>query len=354
MNEKQERVMNPQWRYTVPLLVLVFCAMALVGCKEERTGKPVSQDGAAVPVKVFTVREEKAMSHVEIMGTVQAAERAVIAARISGTIIELPVIPGSRVNKGDLLVRINAGEIAAQVLQAKAQLAQVERNLEREQSLLKKSASTPETVKALEDTRRIALASLKEAQTMLDYAAITAPFSGIITRKNADVGDLAVPGKPLLEIENVLKLQVAADIPESMILNIKVGDDIPISIPAAGFSSICKVEEVSPSADPLSRTAPIKLSLSASPDIRSGQFARLLLPQDTSNALFIPRSAIMPFGQMERIFLVQDDRARLRLVRTGAIAGEKVEILAGLSSGDEVVIEGNADLTDGQHLTISR
>ena len=345
--------MNPH-RHTGRFLILVFCAMALLGCREERKDKTVGQNLTAVPVQVFTVQEEKAPSHVEIMGTVQAAERAVIAARISGTIIELPVVPGSRVNKGELLARVNAGEIAAQLLQAKAQLSQVDRNLERESNLLKKSASTTETVKSLEDSRRIALATVKEAQTMLDYAAITAPFSGIITRKNADVGDLAVPGKPLLEIENERNLQVAADIPESMILKITVGDDIPVSIPAAGFSSTCTVKEVSPSADPLSRTAPIKLALPASPDIRSGQFARLSLPQGTEKALFVPRSAIMSFGQMERIFLVQDGRARLRLVRTGAVEADKVEILAGLSPGDEIVVTGTKGLTDGQPLTTSR
>ncbi len=354
MKGRQENVMNPHMRHTGRLLILVFCIIFLFGCKEERTKQTANQDRAVVSVKVLTVQEEKATAHREIMGTVQAAEKAVIAARISGQIIELPVIPGSRVEKGNLLVKINAGEISAQLIQAKAQLAQVERNLERERNLLKKDASTPETVKGLEDTHRIALAAVKEVQTMLDYATISAPFSGIITRKNADVGDLASPGKPLLEIENEMKLQVVADIPESMILKIKVGDDIPVSIPAAGFSSICRVEEVSPAADPLSRTAPIKLSVPSTSDIRSGQFARLLLSQGTENAIFIPKSAIVPFGQMERIFIAQEGKARLRLVRTGEIKNDKVEILAGLAPGDEVIISGNEGLTDGQALASTR
>jgi RND family efflux transporter MFP subunit len=345
--------MNPLL-HTSRLLVLVFCTIALLGCKEERGKQAAGQDRAAVPVRVFAVKEEQAASGREIMGTVQALEKAVIAARISGHITELPVVPGSKVDKGSLLVRINAGEIAAKLLQAKAQLAQVERNLARERSLLNKKASTPETVKTLEDTRRIASASVGEVQTMLDYATITAPFSGIITGKNADVGDFAAPGKPLLEIENPQNLQVLADIPESMILKIKVGDAVPVSIPSAGFSSVCTVAEVSPAADPLSRTAPIKLSLPSSPDIRSGQFARLLLSQGSQNALFIPRSAILPFGQMERVYLVRDGRAWLRLVRTGAVEGDRVEILAGLSPGDEVVVTGNAGLTDGQPLTTTR
>jgi RND family efflux transporter MFP subunit len=344
--------MHPYMRFIGRSFVFFCCILALFGCKEEETKQTNGHNGTPIPVKVFTVQANKVTSYREIMGTVQAAERAVVAARISGHIIELSVVPGSKVVKGDLLVKINAGEISAQFLQAKAQLAQVERNLERERNLLKKNASMPETVKSLEDTHRIALASMKEVQTMLDYATITAPFSGIITRKIADVGDLAAPGKPLLEIENEMKFQVVANIPESMILKIKVGNDVPVSIPAAGFSFTCKVEEVSPAADPLSRTAPIKLSLPSDPNIRSGQFARLSLPEGVESGILIPRSAVMPFGQMERVFLVLEGRARLRLVHTGAAVKDMIEILAGLASGDEIVVTGNEGLTDGQSLSV--
>jgi RND family efflux transporter MFP subunit len=346
--------MKQQMRRTGRLSVFFFCALFLFGCKEEHAKQPDNQNRPAATVQVFAVQQEKTTSSIEIMGTVQAADKAVIAARISGHITHLSVVPGSKVSRGDLLVKINAGEISAQLLQAKAQLAQAERNLERERSLLTKNASTPETVKTLEDTRRIALASVGEVQTMLDYATISAPFSGIITRKSASVGDLAAPGRPLLEIENGMNLQIVADIPEAMILKIKVGDDIPVFIPVAGLSCTGKVEEISPVADPLSRTAPIKLSLSADPNLRSGQFARVSLPEGTQNALTVPQSAILPFGQMERVFIVQDGKARLRLVRTGSAGNGKVEILAGLAPGDEVVITGNGGLTDGQPLNPAR
>ncbi len=145
--------------------------------------------------------KEIAGKQVEVVGTVQAVEQAEISAKISGNIVAFPVDLGSRVKQGDLLAELNAGEISAQVRQAKAQLEQTRRNLEREENLLKKNAATPETVKSLEDTARIATAAYRETRTMLDYTRITAPFSGIITRKMANVGDLATPGKPLLQIE---------------------------------------------------------------------------------------------------------------------------------------------------------
>jgi RND family efflux transporter MFP subunit len=346
--------MKQQRQCTSRIVVYIFCVLATFGCKEEQIKETSAQHLAPTPVKIFTIREEKATSHMEIMGTVQAAETAEIAARLSGHITEMPVVVGSKINKGDLLVKINAAEISAQLAQAKAQLTQTERNLDRERNLLKKNASTPETVKALEDTQRITLAAVKEVQTMLDYATVSAPFSGIVTRKNVNIGDLAVPGKPLLGIENDMKLQVVANIPETMILKIKVGDEIPVSVPAAGVDTNCKVEVVSPVADPLSRTAPIKLKLPSVPNLRSGQFARLSLPENTIDAILVPVSTVLPFGQMERVFVVTDGKARLRLVRTGATAGGMVEILAGLSPGDQVISLENKALVDGQPVTINQ
>ncbi len=336
------------------LLVLCIFALSLSGCKDEEAIKKDAHSLAAASVQAITIKPEKSTSYMETMGTVQAADTAVIAARISGHITELPVVLGSKVNKGDLLVKINAAEISAQLLQAKAQLAQADRNLNRERNLLKKGASTPETVKALEDTHRIASASLHEVQTMLDYATITAPFTGIITKKNVNIGDLAAPGKPLMELEDETDLQLVANIPETMILKIHVGDTLPVSVPAAGFSSSGSVKEISPAADPLSRTAPIKLSLPANPNLRSGQFARVSLPERSIEAIYIPQSALLAFGQMERVFTVSDAKARLRLVRTGAVENGKVEILAGIGPGDQVITQGNKDLTDGQSVTVTK
>ncbi|MDR3630861.1 MAG: efflux RND transporter periplasmic adaptor subunit [Desulfocapsaceae bacterium] len=341
--------MIQQLRRQDRLLVFLFCLLALTGCKEKR--KADSQIQALVPVQTYIVQAEESASSMEIAATVQAAERAVIAARISGHITQIPVIPGSKVRTGDLLIRINAAEISMQLQQARTRLDQVQRNYEREKRLLAKDASTPETVKTLEENRRIALASVQEAQTMLDYATITAPFSGVITKKNVSPGDLAMPGSPLLEIEGQQALQVVANIPESIVLRMRIGEEIPISIPSAGLSGTGRVVEISPAADPLSRTVPIKLSLPNLPDIRSGQFARLLLPHGTESALFVPASAIIPFGQMERIFVIQADKARLRLVRTGSDLNGRVEILAGLSPGDEIVIAGGRLLEDGQAIT---
>lgn len=340
-------------RQTASMIFIISLAVFLLGCEKEvnKTGGKI-QALPAVEVSVDTVTKRIAANQVEIVGTVQAVESAEISAKISGNIIALPVDLGSRVKQGDLLVELSAGEISAQVQQAKAQLEQTRRNLLREENLLKKNAATPETVKSLQDSARIAEAAYRETLTMLDYARITAPFAGIITRKLANIGDLATPGKPLLNLEEENNLQVLTDIPEAMILHVNKDDRLKVSIPSVDLSVEGTVAEVSPTADPSSRTAPIKIRISPDAKLRSGQFARVTLAMAQAETLTVPEKSVVASGQMEKVFVVVDDTARLRLVRSGARHQGYIEILSGLNENEMIVVAGNHLLQDGQPVVI--
>ena len=342
-----------KFRRTAALLCIVSLSIFLLGCEKEETGTG-AKPPTLQPVEVAVGKVEKriADNQVEVVGTVQAVERAEISAKISGNIIALPVDLGSRVKQGELLAELNPGEISAQVQQAKAQLEQARRNLLREENLLKKNAATPETVKSLQDSARIAEAAYRETLTMLDYARITAPFAGIVTRKIANIGDLATPGKPLLNIEEENNLQVLTDIPEAMILRIKKNDRLKVFVPAASLTFEGTVAEVSPVADPSSRTAPIKLRISANAKLRSGQFARVTLAMAAAETLTVPAEAVVAFGQMEKAFVVIDGKARLRLVRSGAKTDGQIEILSGLVEDETVIVAGRQMLRDGQPVVI--
>lgn len=335
------------------LLVICIAMLPLSGCRNE---KEKNQGQTAVPdtqkVTVSAAVEGNAARQIEIMGSIEAVEQAEIAAKVSGNIVAIPVVLGSKVEKGDLLAEINAGEISARMRQARAQLEQTKRNLDREKKLLLKNAATPEAVKSLEDALRIATAAYEEAGTMLEYTRILAPFSGLVTGKLANVGDLAVPGKPLLQLENEARLQVIANIPESTILKITRGDKLAIYIPPADLHIIGTVAEVAPTADHFSRTAPIKIDIPAAAKLRSGQFARVSLTAGTTKTVTVPSEALLTFGQMESVFVVADGHARLRLVRSGALEEGTIEILSGLKAGETVIVKGNRQLVDGQPVII--
>ncbi len=274
-------------------IINMAALVLLLGCnKEEASEAKKIRPLTTVTVSAGKVVKQIAGNQIEVVGTVQAVEQAVISAKITGNVIALPVDLGSRVKHGEILAELSAGEISAQVQQAKAQLEQAKRNLAREENLLKKNAATLETVKSLEDSLRIAEAAHKTTLTMLDFAKITAPFTGIITRKLVSVGDLATPGKPLLHIEEENKLQVLTDIPEAMILKITKGDRLKIFIPSVNLALEGTVTEVSPIADPSSRTSPIKLRIPNNPQLRSGQFARVTLAMAQAETLAVPSGAV--------------------------------------------------------------
>jgi RND family efflux transporter MFP subunit len=199
---------------------------------------------------------------------------------------------------------------------------------------------------------RVAVAEVAEAETMLEYTRITAPFAGVITRKHADVGDLATPGKPLLEMEDSRTLRLEADVPEAVVSKLTLGDKLPVDISALETGLEGEISEIAPAADPGSRTFLVKLDLPSQPGLRAGQFGRVAMPVGTTAALRVPAAAVIQRGQMEMVFVVNDGKAQLRLVKTGKCIGEEVELVSGVEAGEMIVVEGAAGLMDGQPVVV--
>lgn len=335
------------------IMAFLLFFLPLLSCSnEEESNRAASEKLPPERVRVLNVSPSRVADQIEVMGNVQAAESAIISSRISGNISEILVSPGSFVKSEEKLLQISAEEISAKLLQARAQLNQASRNLEREKKLLAKRAATPEAVKSLEETQEIAQANYNEAKTMLGYTSVKAPFEGRITRKLVDVGDLATPGKPLLHIENENSVQVVADVPEVLANNISMGMKMNISVPSASLEIEGSVAEIAPIADRQSRTVNIKLDIGKSSSLRSGQFARVTLPGKELKTLLIPLETIQMYGQMEKVFVAEDGRARLRLIRTGKTYPDGIEVLSGLTPGDSLILSTAEPLSDGQPIII--
>ena len=284
----------------------------------------------------------------EVVGSVRTRIRSVIEAKVSGRISEMPIILGQKVKAGELLAKIDAREIQARLEQAEAQREQASRDLDRARTLAQKQVSSKQELDAAEARARVAEAALSEARTMMGYANVTAPFDGVISRRLAEVGDLAAPGRPLLEIEDRGELRFEADVPEALIGMVNAGDRVEVTIPTIRKTFTGVVAEVSPTAEAASRTFLVKLDLPASSELRAGQFGRAAVPVGEAKSIRIPAAAIVKRGQMEIVFVNDQGKARLRLVKTGKTFSDGVEILAGLADGDAVIVTEPARLIDGQ------
>ncbi len=327
---------------------LLAVALLLGGCSRPASSGPVSS-AAAVPVHVITVVATIAPQTQPVPGTIRPFAYATVAAKITGTLATTNLVVGQAVQAGEVLVTVSAGELDARVAAAQAALSQAEREYERERTLETKGASTTDAVRNADDRRRQVRAALQEAEAMLGYTQIAAPFSGVLTAEYVKPGDLATPGLPLFELEGMDHLRAEVQVPESLPLP-TVGAELTILLgndPVSG-----RLAELSPAADPTSRTRLAKIDLPASSSARSGQFVRVLWPAGDRTALTVPTSAVLAFGQMERVFVVTAGHAQLRLVKTSAREGAAIQIAAGLDAGETVVVAPPATLQDGQAVEI--
>jgi RND family efflux transporter MFP subunit len=334
--------------YLLPALAL------FAGCA--KSAAPDAAAGAHLPpakVHTATVSAEKVAALTEVTGTVRPVQRAQLAAKLMGAIEEMPVTLGQPVRAGDLLVKISAGEITARLAQAQAQLNVARRDLDRERDLLPKGASTADMVRGLEDRLTMTQAMVREAEIMLGYAEIRAPFAGVVSRKFVNAGDLASPGFPLVEVEGTTDFQVEAAVPDSLAAGLVRGAPLTIELPAAKLTFTGTLAELSSAADSQSRSVLAKISVPAGTAVRSGEFARVHVPGAAVPTLLIPVTALSPLGQMERVFVVgTGSQAVLRLVKSGAAQGDRLEILSGLDAGERVVVNPPAGLREGQLLEI--
>jgi RND family efflux transporter MFP subunit len=337
-------------RHFVFSITLIAAALS-TGCSKQEASS-AHESLPRVTVRVAVVEQNARPSSEEVVGTVRAKLRAAIEAKVSGRVEALLVAPGQTVKAGELIAQLDAREIQAKLDQALAMREQATKDLARARDLLDKKITTQAEFDSVQARERVAVGSVKETETMLGYTKLVAPFNGIVTRKLADVGDLATPGKPIIEMEDPSALRFEADVPEALIGNLKLGVKLPVRVGAVPTPIEGVVVELAPVADAASRTFLVKLDLPPTEAARSGQFGRVWVATGESQTIRVPAGAIVARGQMETVFVAAKDHAQLRIVRTGKRTDGEVELLSGINPGESIIIEGAEQLRDGQPITL--
>jgi RND family efflux transporter MFP subunit len=330
---------------------MLIAAAFSAGCRKHGASS-LGEAPPSAAVRVVVVEQKARPSSEEVVGTVRAKLRSAIEAKVSGRIEALLVAPGQTVKAGELIAQLDAREIQAKLDQALAMREQAAKDLARARDLMEKKITTQAEFDSVQARERVAVGSVKETETMLGYTKLIAPFNGIVTRKLADVGDLATPGTPIVEMEDPSALRFEADVPEALIGNVKLGGKLPVRVGALPTRIEGNVVEMAPVADAASRTFLVKLDLPPTEAARSGQFGRVWVATGESQTMRVPAAAIVARGQMETVFVAAKDHAQLRIVRTGKRTDGEIEQLSGVNSGESVVIEGAEQLRDGQAITL--
>lgn len=341
--------MKIQLNPSVRAAIAAGIAFTLAACGGKHTADTAQTAMPVATIRVATATAAATARYQEVPGTVVSVDRASLAPKVMGSVESIPVALGQRVSKGDLLVKISAREIEAKLEQARAGRDQASRDLARETALLEKNASTRQTVSDLQDRDRQMRAMVEEAETMLSYTRITAPFDGIVSRKLVNEGDLASPGTAVIEIDGGSHMRVETGVPESL-ASLPIGAELPVY--AHGDTFTGTLAELSSSSDRMSRTVSAKIDIPAKASVRSGEYVRVGIPAGETSPILVPLSAVSHRGQIERVHVITDGHAAMRIVRTGAKRGDMIEISAGLDAGEIVATEGVETLRDGQPVEV--
>lgn len=288
-------------------------------------------------------------------GTIRPKVESIISSRILANITEIRVRAGDHVDAGDTLVILDDRDIQARVEQARqsyaairARLIEAEANYKRTAELYEKktiSKADFDRAKAIYESLSAEYAGAKEAveeaATALTYTNIKSPISGRINERFADPGDTAVPGAPLLRIYNPESLRLEAQVRESLVASLHIGDKLDVSIDAIDEIVPSVVDEIVPSADPGSRSITIKVTLQDGSQLVPGMFGRLRILSETVRRIYIPAEAIHRVGQLEYVYVLNRNKSvERRYIRTGyRNADNQVDVLSGLAEGEIILVK---------------
>lgn len=361
--------MNALLKPLVIFVPAVLVALA-VGCGGD---KPAHTRAELEPLQVTTAEVEASSGarDIEVRGIVQPARRAAVSSRVMGPVVALHVNAGSEVSKGQLLLEIEPeaaqgrlAQSAGALAQTQAALALAERNFERFKALHADNAAAEQELDMARMQYEQATGAVEQAQGAVLTAAsvaeesdVRAPFAARVVATMVEVGDMAAPGRPLVELESLGRQQIWLAVRESDISRLSENDPIEVrfdSRPDLGVVT-ATVEEIVPSADPATHTFTVKADLGAT-DVPSGLSGRARISGDTVDLIAVPATAVHQRGGLELVVIrAADGSARTRAVTTGkTLAGGRIEILSGLNQGELVVLDAPGPVTDGTPLETAR
>jgi RND family efflux transporter MFP subunit len=362
-------------------------SLAITGCSSQ--AKAISSvPEQAVPLQIAHVSSSTLHLTIHLPGELQPYEEVRVFPRISGFVQWIGVDRGSAVKKGQLIAVLSAPEIAAQKAEAQAKLLSAENQriageakLAADESTyhrLQDAARTPgvisdeeldtagKTVQAdrarvvsLHNTAEAARANLRSAGDMESYLRITAPFDGVVTKRNVHPGALVGPSgagsqPSLLRIEQVAHLRLVVAVPEIYVGGIQKGSVVDFTVPAfPGRTFHGTVARLADSVDATTRTMPTEMDVvNPEAQLYSGMFPDVIWHVTrTQPTLVVPSSAIGRSADQAYVVRVQNSRAEIVPVKTGGTANGMTEIFGGLHEGDAIANQASQDLRNGTLVT---
>jgi RND family efflux transporter MFP subunit len=341
------RYLSVQSFFLVLLLLLPAC-----NTKEEKMQSAMTTD---VPVSVMTVRRERLESSLSLVGNTNASADVMVIAETQGTVTAVYVKVGTQVKPGTVLVQVDdeiprSTKAAAEITFQKAQ-----RDYQRAEELYQENSISVSQLDASRLAMKAAENQLDIARRQLDNTRIKSPIAGTVNARYVDPGTMVQPGKAVANVVDISVLKVRVNVAEREAFQLKVDDRVDISTdvyPGTVFEGM--LDNIASKADE-AHTYPIEIIVrnTATHPLKAGMFARIAFKSIApTEALTIPRLALIGSIKDAQVFAVRGDTARLCAVVIGKQSADRLEVASGLAEGDTVVVSGQNNLVDKTRVQI--
>lgn len=344
---------------------IVIAAVALIMWKlnsnkqhnADRTAVVKESTAGAVPVLTEAASKTSFDPAFQANGNFAAVQQINFSAEAPGRITALMVKEGSVVKTGQVLARIDNQVASADLENAEAGINAARRDMERYEKALASGGVTQKQVDDMKLQYQSATARFAQARKNAQNTLLKSPIDGIINAKFVEVGTYLAAGNKLFEIVNISKLKLVVSVPESQVVLLHTGQEVPVTtnvFPEVTYKG--KITFIAAKGDEtLNYPIEIEVSNVSGKELKAGMYgtANLALPQKAP-ALLIPRAAFYAGVSNNRIFVADSGKAKSRVVTPGNIYGDKVEIRSGLNEGESVIISGQVNLIDGTPITIQK
>lgn len=328
-------------------------------CGEKKEPGGMGKGGAnkmPIKVSVLVLNSELVTPNYQVSGTLQANEMVDLYCETSGLVRNLYFKEGARVNKGDLLLKINDADLQAQLKKALANKKLRDLSVERNQILLKKEAIAQADFDLSLSEKQAIDADIELLREQIRKTELRAPFSGTIGLRNLSEGAFVQSSTLIASLQDDQLLKLAFAIPEKYSSLIKVGDSISFVVTGSDKKFGAKIYARDASVTAATRTISMKaVCNNKQARLMPGLFANITLKLGANAPSFmIPTQSLVPVLKGQKVFVVQGDSAVEKLVKTGFRNENKVEITEGLSAGDSLIVDGIMYMKNGVKVKLSK
>ncbi|WP_160054198.1 efflux RND transporter periplasmic adaptor subunit [Shewanella litoralis] len=337
---------NSMKKLAIPLL----CIAALSGCNGEAE-QAKEEEKFAIPVETALVETGNVSSFYSTTATLEAPEESHVMSRIAGIVEQINVEEGDRVTKGQVLAVIDAKRQRYDFNRSEAEVQIIEQELNRLNKMSNKEFISQDAMAKLEFNLQAAKAQRDLAELQVKESQITSPIDGVIAARHIKLGNMAKEFQELFYVVNQDQLHGILHLPEQQLSSLRIGQHASIvqQHQSNNETSIdAQVLRISPIVDAQSGTFKVTLAVpNQDAALKAGMFTRVELKYDThQNVLTVPYNALINQDNTQALYVIKDTKAERREVSLGYRENNTVEILSGVSAGEQIVIRGQQNLKD--------